>query len=142
MFQIKKRNKITLMVITALCLTIQSSAFASDDSSAFDLKISETVDVDSDFQIKLLNILDDSRCPLDVTCIWEGTVSAEISIVKDGQSRGKYVIPLGLHDLVEPQAFDDVFIMLSDVKPYPVSTQNIISSDYVATLVVSQIKQP
>lgn len=145
MFTIKKRDSIALMAIVVLCLTFQSSAFGSPipivltgDESSFDLKIGETADVDSDSQITLINILDDSRCPSDVTCIWEGTVSAEIKIIKDGLSRGKYVIPIGLADSVESQSLDGYFIMLYDVKPYPISTHKIIPSEYVATLIISK----
>ncbi|MFB5606451.1 MAG: hypothetical protein ACE5R7_09200, partial [Nitrosarchaeum sp.] len=144
MLTIKKRSNIALMVITALCLIFQSSAFGSsvDASldSPFELKIGETAVVNPDLQIKLLTILDDSRCPSDVTCIWEGTVSAEINIIKDEQDRGKYNIPLGLNDN-SSHSIDNFLIMLYDVKPYPVSTHKITSSEYVATLFASKIKE-
>ncbi len=147
MFTIKKRDSITLMSIVALCFIFQSSAFASPipiiltgDESSIDLKIGETIDI-SNFQITLVNILDDSRCPTDVTCIWEGTVSAEIKMIKDGESRGTYVIPIGLADGIESQLIDDFYVMLYDVKPYPVSTKQIESSEYVATLIVSQVTE-
>ncbi len=144
MFKIKKRDSIALMTIAALCFTFQSSAFGSPipivltgDESSFVLKMGETADINSDFQITLLKILDDSRCPSDVTCIWEGTVSAEVKIIKDGSSRGNYVIPIGLAG-IESQSLDGYFIMLYDVKPYPISTHQIIPSEYVATLIVSK----
>lgn len=146
MFKIKKRDSIALMAIVALCFTFQSSAFGSPipiiltgDESSFDLKIGETTDINSDFQITLLKIFDDSRCPSDVTCIWAGTVSAEVKIIKDGQSRGNYVIPIGLADRIESQSLDGFFIMLYDVKPYPISTNQITSSEYIATLIVSKV---
>ncbi len=143
MFKIKKRDSIVLIAIVALCFTFQSVAFGStttpNSGDSFDLKIGETKDVNSDFQITLLQILDDSRCPSDVTCIWEGTVSAEVKIIKDGQSRGNYIIPIGLTDSgIESQLSDDYFIMLYDVKPYPISTHQIMPSEYVATLIISK----
>ena len=147
MFTIKKRENITLIATVVLCFIFQSSAFGSPvpiiltgDESSIDLKIGETVDITSDFQITLINILDDSRCPSDVTCIWEGTVSAEINMIKDGEGR-KYVIPIGLADGMESQIIDDFYVMLYDVKPYPISTKQIESSEYVATLIVSQVTE-
>ena len=132
------------MAIAVLCLTFQPDAFGfppvANLDSPFDLKVGETADINSDFQITLLNVLDDSRCPSDVTCIWEGTVSAEVNIVKDGENRGKYVIPFGLIDSAALQSIDGFFIMLYDVKPYPISTNQITPSEYVATLIVSKIK--
>lgn len=139
MFTIKKRESIALITIVALCFIFQSSAFGSVVvETPFDLKIGETVDITPDFQITLINILDDSRCPTDVTCIWGGTVSAEVTIIKDGENRGNYVIPIGLDDSTESQLLDGFFIMLHDVKPYPVSVNPIKPSDYVATLIVSK----
>jgi len=145
MFMIKKQNCIALTAIVILCLTLQPDAFGFPPvahlDSPFDLKVGETADINSDFQITLLNVLDDSRCPSDVTCIWEGTVSAEVNIVKDGENRGKYVIPFGLIDSAASQSIDGFFIMLYDVKPYPISTNQITPSEYVATLIVSKIKE-
>ena len=148
MFMIKKRECTALIAIVMLCFTLQSSAFGSPvpiiltgDESSFDLKIGETIDINSDFEITLVNILDDSRCPTDVTCIWEGTVSAEIKMIKDGESRGTYVIPIGLADGVESPLIDDFYVMLYDVKPYPISTKQIEPSEYVATLIISQITE-
>ena len=145
MFMIKKQNCIALTAIVILCLTLQPDAFGFPPvahlDSPFDLKVGETEDINSDFQITLLNVLDDSRCPSDVTCIWEGTVSAEVNIVKDGENRGKYVIPFGLIDSAASQSIDGFFIMLYDVKPYPISTNQITPSEYVATLIVSKIKE-
>ena len=145
MFMIKKQNCIALTAIVVLCLTLQPNAFGfppvANLDSPFDLKVGETADINSDFQITLLNVLDDSRCPSDVTCIWEGTVSAEVNIVKDGENRGKYVIPFGLIDSAASQSIDGFFIMLYDVKPYPISTNQITPSEYVATLIVSKIKK-
>lgn len=134
------------MVISVLCLTFQPVAFGGSPvvanlDSPFDLKVDETADINSDLQITLLNVLDDSRCPSDVTCIWEGTVSVEVNIVKDGENRGKYVIPFGLIDSVASQSIDGFFIMLYDVNPYPISTDQITPSEYVATLVVSKVKE-
>ncbi|MBS3922019.1 MAG: hypothetical protein KGZ37_02575 [Nitrosarchaeum sp.] len=145
---IKKRECTALIAIVALCFTFQSNAFSSPvpiiltgDESSIDLKIDETVDINPNFQITLVNILDDSRCPSDVTCIWEGTISAEIKIMKNGESRGTYVIPIGLADGMESQLIDDFYVMLYDVKPYPVSTKQIESSEYVATLIISQVTE-
>ena len=90
MFMIKKQNCIALTAIVILCLTLQPDAFGFPPvahlDSPFDLKVGETADINSDFQITLLNVLDDSRCPSDVTCIWEGTVSAEVNILKEGKT--------------------------------------------------------
>jgi hypothetical protein len=70
--------------------------------------------------------IEDSRCPSDVTCVWEGKVSAMIRV-----SNGTLDIggpqPIGFVQ----KSFQPYLIILKDIQPYPVSTEK---PDYVATL--------
>lgn len=42
------------------------------DSAAVNLKIEESITIDQKFTIKFQNVTGDSRCPVDVTCVWAG----------------------------------------------------------------------
>ncbi|WP_298395598.1 hypothetical protein [Flavobacterium sp.] len=35
------------------------------------------------FHLKLVNVLNDSRCPEDVTCVWPGEVSVVVAVYND-----------------------------------------------------------
>ena len=74
--------------------------------------------------------IEDSRCPSDVTCVWEGRVLAMIRVSNS------------THDVGGPQeigfvqkTFPPYLITLKDIQPYPVSTEK---PDYVVTLNISK----
>lgn len=94
----------------------------------FDLKINQTANFQSSgIVIKLANITEDSRCPSDVTCIWEGQVSALVNF-SDGKSSGNFTLTLrgsGNADNSSSKAVNGYLLRLVDVQPYPTSKQKI-----------------
>lgn len=85
----------------------------------------------------------DSRCPSDVTCVWQGEVKVLVNINKDNQDLGDFSLTSrsGEKDLTI-QAFDGHSIQLVKVEPYPTSGKKIPLSDYVATFVISKSEVP
>lgn len=139
------RNKTALFVgFTIFYLIFLPTVFASSlkdtmPDSTFTLKIEETVNMDSELKLTVLDTVEDSRCPSDVTCIWEGTVSVQINLIKGNQDIGNHTIQLGAIES-DQQIFDGYFVRLVAVEPYPLST-TIKSSDYVMTFLVSKINE-
>ncbi len=88
-----------------------------------------------ELQIKIANLAD-SRCPSDVTCVWQGQAKILIDINKSGQNLGNF--SLGLNDKnLAARSFDHYSIQLIKVDPYPISTKKIDLSDYDVTLKLS-----
>ncbi|MCI0619596.1 hypothetical protein L0Y40_01000 [Candidatus Wolfebacteria bacterium] len=79
-----------------------------------------------------LGVTEDSRCPSDVTCIWAGTVRLRALVTYD-TGEGEQVFTLG-----EPVATDGVTILLTDVKPDPVSTRQIAPGEYSFTFTIQK----
>lgn len=51
----------------------------------FTLAVGETALLESsDLAVRLLEVADDSRCPVDVVCVWAGDAVAAIEVVNDG----------------------------------------------------------
>jgi len=122
----------------AALMVLQPLAFGEEIISLdfpIGLKIGETASIDSELKMTLLDI-EDSRCPSDVTCIWQGTVLAKIQLEKGSQDLGIYNISMETTEENE-QTFDKYYIRLTNVKPYPISTIPIQSTDYVLTFFVS-----
>ena len=80
--------------------------------------------------IEPLKVLQDSRCPVDVQCIWAGTVQIEVRVV-GGMGPGTLTLELG-----KPGTTEVNQITLVDVKPAPKSTVDIAESDYIFTFEV------
>ena len=99
------------------------------------LKIGETASINSDLTITLLEV-EDSRCPIDVTCVWQGTVTAKIMLEKDGKNLGIYDISMETIESDE-QIFEGYYIRLTNVEPYPNSLNPVKEGNYSLTFFVS-----
>lgn len=80
--------------------------------------------------LKVVAILEDSRCPSDVQCIQAGRVRMILDAVTPSGTSNK---ELTIGDTLTTKTLE---ITLSDVKPYPISTRTKIDSDYRFTLIV------
>jgi hypothetical protein len=102
----------------------------------FELKLNQDVTITSDnITVKFSNVTGDSRCPSDVTCIWQGEINIQVDVKKENTAFESVI--LGGND--EIPIFGKYFIRLLKVEPYPQSTHNIQSDEYVATLLITKI---
>ncbi|NOR76274.1 MAG: hypothetical protein GQ525_14100 [Draconibacterium sp.] len=79
--------------------------------------------------------VNDSRCPIDVFCFWQGKVDVEIA-VESWQSGSIF---LSSHNN-EIDTFGNFSFQLIDVTPYPISTQTIKLEDYNVVLKITELK--
>lgn len=141
-------SKILFVGTIMLCITVISSGIvilltiytpsynhASLDTP-FSLKIGEYITLDDPgIVIHFTDVLEDSRCPTDVECIWEGNVSLALQISYQGSFLGEYTLDSSnLHKA----AFMDYYVKLKILEPYPVSTETIQKADYNGTFVLGQ----
>lgn len=77
-------------------------------------------------------ITQDSRCPSDVVCVWQGDASARVRLSADGRDFTSF----DLHTALDPKAasFAGRTITLVAVEPYPNSAGAIDPGRYVITL--------
>lgn len=107
------------------------------NSNQFQLKVNQTASLESDtVKVKFLNVISDSRCPTDVTCVWEGEAKIAVNIIKDGQDLGDFNLTnrAGQNN----QVFDGHRIQITKIDPSPISDKKIALSDYVVTLTISK----
>ena len=93
------------------------------------VRVGETVVVNN-VEITFTRVLEDSRCPVDVTCVWEGNAKVELEVgVLNGDGP---TIQLILNTATEPR-YGDAYgqrITLTAVRPDPVSTKPIPPDTY------------
>lgn len=105
----------------------------------FQLRPNQTASEPNNIDVKFLNVTDDSRCPSDVTCIWQGKSTITINVVKSSQNVGNFSLTSGLGDKnATVQILDGYFLHLTKIEPYPKSGTKISLSDYVATFELSK----
>ncbi|MFX1517094.1 MAG: hypothetical protein ACFFC6_12400 [Promethearchaeota archaeon] len=86
-------------------------------------------------KLKFVDVLEDSRCPSDVECVWEGTVSLMINIRYSQQDLGDFILnSSNLHKA----SFNGYYVKFKALEPYPISTEIIPKTSYVATFRVGE----
>ncbi len=107
----------------------------------FKLRWNETALIREDnFKLKFLDVLEDSRCPPKVTCVWEGQASILMSAIREDKNAGNFTLKLRAgHDDVAVQAVDGHFVRLLEVDNNQSNTsKKIRPSNYTITLLVTK----
>ncbi|MEH2168388.1 MAG: hypothetical protein V7K41_17390 [Nostoc sp.] len=90
-------------------------------------------------EIKFSKVIQDSRCPSNVTCIWQGQVIIGLDIIKNGKQLSTLMLTLiPGRDPLPIQLSDKYSVKLIKVSPYPISGQTIALQDYIVKIVVSR----
>jgi hypothetical protein len=95
-----------------------------------------------DVQIKFVDVLTDSRCPEDVTCIWAGQVVALVEVYKNKNflEKKELVFEPGKNTDEKSRTLfssEEKIIMAISVLPYPKSKDTIKKEDYYLQLEIS-----
>jgi hypothetical protein len=108
----------------------------------FQLKIGQTAFIEPEnITIRMLNVTEDSRCPADVVCVWEGQVTVLLNVMYNEGELGDLDLTLrGGEGNLAVKTFEGYSIKLVQVDPYPFASQPTSLSDYVATLLVSELE--
>ncbi|HEY0591115.1 MAG TPA: hypothetical protein VGF40_05075, partial [Thermoanaerobaculia bacterium] len=82
--------------------------------------------------LQFAEVLSDSRCPVDVTCVWEGDAEVSIrAVASDGTSAD-----LRLHTRGETSApsFKGLTLRLIDLRPQPKEGKALRQAEYELTI--------
>jgi len=88
--------------------------------------------------IRIDSILNDSRCPSDVICIWEGNAAVRFLMNNDGEKTKFVLNTQGVINFDSDTVIDEYSIQLVNLRPYPVSTKVISNDEYVAELLIKK----
>ena len=86
-------------------------------------------------KIRFLKVVNDSRCPTGVTCIWEGQVTCLVEITYTGsQNRMTLTQPGSGQGIADFNEYDIEF----EVQPYPEAGKRIAKQDYRLQMVINK----
>ncbi|MDX2247708.1 MAG: hypothetical protein SF052_13070 [Bacteroidia bacterium] len=89
--------------------------------------------------LSFLSLESDSRCPEEVTCIWEGEVVVKLGVALIGQEPQSFIVGISPRpDVPQSFTFEDYTIELIEVNPYPVQGVNVPLKKYEVVLKVTQ----
>lgn len=141
----------SVVAFSAVALGFSTGIFSLPDTEKsfneeFNLKYGQTVTIkDSPLSIHFTDVPEDSRCPTDVDCFWEGRVTVTLEIKIDGEIKGTYNLTPAANPTNQLDIGDGIKIYsieLLDVLPLPVVDQQTPLSDYVIRLVVKWSYKP
>ncbi len=147
MWVLKVLNSSFLVTTFAILIGLALAACVGADTdseaslgSQFQIGLNESVSVKpGDIVLKLLDVPEDSRCPVDVVCIWAGKATTIVNVTKDGRDLGEFELALIPSNNEEATViFDGHTITLIRLDPKPRSTEPIDLSDYIATFLVDK----
>ncbi len=102
------------------------------------LAVNQTaVNEDADYQYRFVGVTEDSRCPSDVQCVWQGQITVVLETTRSsGISLGNFSLTLGSDNALSATNIEGYFVKLASVDPYTISTKPILPSEHVTTLII------
>ena len=109
------------------------------------LGFGETVNLRENVGIEFVDVLEDTRCPVNLTCVDQGNARV---LVRGLTPRGTFLVQLNTNQTLPFAALFDYYgVQLRKLEPYPVydaqtGSSLIEDSEYEATLFVTKQAEP
>lgn len=115
--------------------TVLSTDLASGSPAVVELGVGQSAVVDG-LVIRFAEVTEDSRCALDVTCVWAGNGAVLLHLSSDGTA----VEAVTVNTTVEPRSVEreGLSIRIAGLEPQPMSTVRIDPNEYRVELEVSR----
>ena len=88
-----------------------------------------------DLEVKFKDVIGDSRCPSNVTCVWAGQVICMVELKHGGSSSQMALTDSGLTSEYSKETYER-YRLAFQVTPYPVAGQKIAKDEYRLHLIV------
>jgi hypothetical protein len=121
-------------------VSIQKDMVTASLDSSFQLKHNQTAIIESEeLTIQFTDVVEDSRCPVGVECVWPGQARIELEIKQKDEEPDKItLISLAGQDELAVRQVNNYFIRLLKVEPPRQKDVELKPSDYNITLLVSR----
>lgn len=89
--------------------------------------------------VKFVSVIEDSRCPQGVTCIWAGVARIKLQLRKKGKPAQEF--ELNTNQMDKAITYEGYEIKLAALSPYPKSSTAIKPAVYSATLTKTKLRK-
>lgn len=103
----------------------------------FELQLEETTVVEEGLGVRFEAVIEDSRCPADVQCVWEGNATIAIDVAMNGETGASLQLSTNPGFPTEATYLGYSFELV-DLEPYP-RTDSEDGQPYRATLVTDHV---
>ena len=121
--------------------THKKEVLQAELDTPINLVFSKTASVeDEKILIEFAGVTEDSRCPVNVTCVWEGQATVALNISLNGKEMGSLNLTNRAgHEKLAIADIEGYSIRLQNVEP-PKTKDEIEPDEYIITLIVSKIQ--
>lgn len=106
-------------------------------SQTVEVTINKEVRATGRLKIAFIELVEDSRCPVDVDCVWAGNAKIKIRVTKNGRSR---VLELNTMNRAAPPTYAGYRFNLQRLSPELRSNVRINRNAYTASIEVTKVK--
>ena len=127
---------ITVFLLLGSCTS--TSEIKVSLGQEFTLSINQSARIEGEnLQIRFKEVLEDSRCAIGATCIWEGRVSLALEINDNGSPYKMILTQSGMNDQYTNETYK-AYQFAFKVNPYPELGTEIAIGDYQLLMTVSK----
>lgn len=102
----------------------------------FELKAGEFATVGgAGLKVGFQGVSEDSRCPVNVQCVWEGDAAVEVTLEKPPATKATRILHTSARNPRET-VYEGLKVRLKDLAPLPKEGATLDAREYRATLVV------
>ncbi|HJP59482.1 MAG TPA: hypothetical protein VJ865_05770 [Gemmatimonadaceae bacterium] len=132
--RIARTTLAALIAVASGCATVDT-AIVANPGVEFNLPLGQTAALSgTGYRITFTRVTEDSRCPIDVVCVWAG--DAKIQLAIDRSSAPADIRILGLTPPNSESDLNGVRIRFVSLAPAPRQSEPSGKREYVARLVV------
>ena len=139
----RKYLKLTILLVLAVILVNVGGCSKNQATVTVGLGENFTIGIGKsaritgeDMVITFDEVIGDSRCPQNVTCVWAGVASMRVTIIRQDVN---YSMALNQSGLAEQSQADFIdYTLTYSLNPYPIAGKEISSKEYRLTMTVTK----
>lgn len=130
----QRHHPIVLLLLTVTLVACQSTSAPAPQAASLNQEVQLAPGEQAAYQqqalsVEFVRVVEDSRCPSDVTCVWAGEVKVQLSTRINAAEAVQHEITAGQQATV-----GDFRLVVVKVQPEPISTRQISPEEYRVTL--------
>jgi hypothetical protein len=112
------------------------SAVSAKQGQEISVKINTEERANGGVRLKFVELVEDSRCPVDTNCIWAGNAKIKVRVTRNGKSK---VLELNTMNKGGDPVFAGYKFRLTDLDPDLRTNVRINRNGYVAKIQISKV---
>ena len=131
----------TLFLTLILTLAFGSAvAVSAKDDAPIQVRVGKQKKFSrSKITVKFVSLIEDSRCPEGVNCVWAGNAKIKVAVMQSG--REMKTVELNTNMGAKGDTYEGYAFYLKELIPRPNAKTKTGASDYTATFTISRLSR-